>query len=276
MNNKTNNSSAAKCKICGDAPTIKSHLIPEAFVKEIFYHPKNDEKHMLVFNETGYKARSTTGRYESDLLCGKCDGKLGVFEESALVLLRDIRQIKIGRKSGTDSVIKNGVYSFRVAKADELIRFACGILWKYMSVPDSNPGKITVDDFRLPFEQVCFHDAPIPMEIDVFLERDVLSATAFDDPHGVFYYVTPSVNMRGGKRTAWFSVGGFIVYVKLDDGPSDFAPSKCWIKGRRKCFFNVDIRALQTNFGIVDSMTTAKDDLRRLNRSIVPPARLTY
>jgi hypothetical protein len=249
-------------------------LIPEAFVKEIFYHPKADEKHMLVFNEKGYKAQSTTGRYEPDLLCSKCDGTLGGYEESALLLLKGLRQVAIGTKNGTESVINSGVYPFRVQRVDDFIRFACGILWKYMSVSDENPSKITMDAYRDAFEQVCFHGAPIPTDIDVFLERDVFSATAYDDPHGVFYYTTPSVNVRGGRRMAWFSVGGFIIYIQVDAGePSNFAPSKCWMRGRKKCFFNVDMRALRTNIGIIQSMAETKDDLARLNRKIVFPSR---
>lgn len=229
---------------------------------------------MLVFNETGYKASSTTGRYEPHILCGKCDGKLGAYEEQALLLLRELRHVSIGTKTGSDSVINSGTYPFRVRKVDEFIRFACGILWKYLSVPDDNPSRIRVNQYRDMFEQVCFHGAPIPTDIDVFLERDVLSATAFDDPHDVFYYTTPSVNERGGRRMAWFSVGGFIVYVQLDPGGlSDFAPSKCWMRGRKKCFFNVDIRALRTNMGIIQSMDATREDLAKLNRKVVLPNR---
>jgi len=186
----------------------------------------------------------------------------------------DLRQVSIGTKKGTDSFINSGVYPFRVKKIDEFIRFACGILWKYMSVPDESPSKITLDAFRDPFEQVCFYGAPIPTDIDVFLERDVFSATAFDDPHGVFYYSTPSVGKRGGRKMSWFSVGGFTIYVQLDPGGlSDFAPSKCWMRGRKKSAFNVDMRALRTNMGIIHSMNQARDDLAKLNRKLVFPTR---
>ncbi|SCX32234.1 hypothetical protein DSM25558_5421 [Agrobacterium sp. DSM 25558] len=229
---------------------------------------------MLVFNEKGFKAPSTTGRYEPDLLCGRCDGTLGAYEERALILLRDLRQMEIGTKSETDFVINCGVHPFRVDKVDDFIRFACGILWKYMSVPEDNPSKIHIDEYRETFENVCFHGAPIPLDVDVFLERDLFSATRYDDPCGVFYYSTPSVSVLKGRRMAWFSVGGFIVYVKVDPyGPSDFAPPKCWMRGRKKCHFNVDIRALETNIGIIESMDATREDLARLNRKIKFPER---
>jgi hypothetical protein len=272
MGSQKKKPSAANCRICGDTPTIKSHLIPEAFVREIFFHPKADERHMLVSNEKGFKTQSTTGRYEPDLLCGKCDGVLGAYEDRALSLLKELRQVEIGTKKGTDSVFYSGVYPFRVQRVDDFIRFACGILWKYMSVPDTNPSHIRLGPYRELIEQVCFLGAPIPLDIDVFLERDLFSAAAYDDPHGVFYYTTPSVNLLGGQRMAWFSVGGFIIYIKIDDGgPSSFAPSKCWMRGRKKCFFNVDMRALHTNISILQSMADTKEDLAKLNRKIAFP-----
>ncbi|MBM7324815.1 hypothetical protein JS562_17130 [Agrobacterium sp. S2] len=274
MTSRSKKSLAPKCRICGDSPTIKSHLIPQGFVKEIFFHPKGDEKHMLVSNDKGFKTSSTTGRYETDLLCAKCDGKLGAYEERALVLLRELRQIPIGTREGSKSVIEEGTYPFRVRLVDDFIRFACGILWKYMSVPDDSPSKIMIEAFRVPLEKVCFQGAPVPTDIDVFLERDLFAATAYDDPHDVFYYTTPSLNERGGRTMAWFSVGGFVIYVQLDsNGASHFAPPKCWMRGRKKCYFNVDLRALHTNIGIIQSMDEARDHLARLNRKVVIPPR---
>ncbi|RUM15804.1 hypothetical protein EFD56_24230 [Rhizobium phaseoli] len=229
---------------------------------------------MLVHNDKGVKLQSNTGRYAPDLLCGKCDGILGKYEESALALLKQLRLVKIGTKTGTTSHINSGTYRFRVEKVDDFVRFACGILWKYASLPEDNPSVIKVGHFRESLELVCFHDAPVPSTIDVFLERDLLSVSAFDDPHDVFYYVTPSVDVVDDRRMIWFSVGGFIIYVKLDNGePSDFAPSVCWMRGRKKCHFNVSMRALHTNTGIVESIHTARDDLARLNRKILLPQR---
>ncbi|MBY5826369.1 hypothetical protein [Rhizobium leguminosarum] len=268
------NAGSMKCRICGAGPTIRSHLIPEAFVKEIFFSPKADEKHMLVHNDKDFKAQSNTGRFERDLLCAECDGVLGTYEGRALSLLKKLRHIAVGTKSGTQSFIKEGAYPFRVEQADDFVRFACGILWKYASTPRDSPSAIDVDRYYDTLQSICFHRGAIPETVDVFLERDLLSVAAFDDPNGVFYYSTPSVDLLAGQRMAWFSVGGFIVYIKLDDGGiSAFAPSKCWMRGRKKCHFNVDVRSLETNMGIFDSIETAREDLARLNKKLGLPSR---
>jgi hypothetical protein len=54
---------------------------------------------------------------------------------------------------------------------------------------------------------------------------------------------------------AWFSVGGFTIYVKLNElGLSDFAPRKCWMRGRKQCFFNVATRSLLVNSSIHETI----------------------
>lgn len=262
------------CQVCKERAAIRAHLIPEAFVKEIYYSAKADEKHIIVHNDKGFKISSTTGRYERDLLCGECDGRLGAYEDAALRLMKRLRQIRIGRKSGSDSTISPGLYHFRVPEADSLIRFACGILWKYASIASSNPAFVDVGDLREVFEHICFSRAEIPASIDVFIERDLFSYAAFGDPNDVYYYATPSIGTQGGQRMAWFSVGGFIIYVRLDEGGhSDFAPKRCWLKGRKACSFLVSMRSLYTNSDIARSIGVTSDDLARLNRKIARPKR---
>ncbi|MBY5868472.1 hypothetical protein [Rhizobium leguminosarum] len=230
---------------------------------------------MIVFNETGYKSASRTGRYERGLLCASCDGKLGAYEDSALQLLRRLRCVRVGRKSGGKPAIFPGLYPFRVPAPDVLVRFACGILWKYSSIDPSIPGHIKIGEVKEQLEAVCFRGGPIPASIDVFLERDLFAYLAFEDPKEVYFYATPSVNRRGGRRVAWFSLGGFIIYVRIDDdGPSDYAPKRAWLKGKKACNFVVSPRSIMVNRDIARSVGYTADDLAKLNKRFAPRARL--
>lgn len=260
------------CTICREHPAIKAHLLPEAFVREIFHEPKADEKHMIVHPETGYKHQSNTGRFEKGILCSPCDNVLGRYENSSIQLLKRLRSVKVGKKAGTESSINEGTYPFRVSVVDEFIRFACGILWKYASTEPWDAAHIDLGENKALFEQICFHGATIPEAVDVFIERDLLSFAAFEDPSQVYYYCTPSSGRRGNNtshRLAWFSVGGFTIYVKLNEtGLSDYAPKKCWMRGRKACFFNVDLRSIEVNSGIHDSISRTREDLAKLNKTI--------
>lgn len=180
--------------------------------------------------------------------------------------------MKVGTKCGTNNHVNAGTYPFRVSVINEFIRFACGVLWKYASIAPSSSGHIDIGDCKALFEDICFRGADIPEDVDVFIERDLLSFAAFRDPGQVYYYCTPSVGRRGGltsHQMAWFSVGGFIMYVKLNGpGLSDYAPRRCWMRERKNCFFNVAMRSLQTNSGIHQSIGLMTDDLARLNKSV--------
>ena len=59
----------------GQAPTIRAHLIPESFIREIQMKPKSGEQHLIIHPDQDHKQASKTGRYEPRILCGPCDGK---------------------------------------------------------------------------------------------------------------------------------------------------------------------------------------------------------
>jgi hypothetical protein len=260
------------CLVCRERPTIRAHLLPESFVREIFHQPKDDEKHMIVDPETGRKVPSNTGRFDRNILCADCDNVLGGYEDTGFRLLKRLRAVEIGQKDGTNSYIDEGTYRFSVEVADEIIRFACGILWKYSSIPSGAPGYIDIGECRALFENICWRGVPVPAWVDAFIERDLFTFAAFPDPEQVYYYCSPTVGRRGYRTNhnfAWFSVGGFTIYVKLNQpGSSDFAPKRCWLRGRKHCQFLVDSRSINVNRGIHESIDMTRDDLARLNRSI--------
>lgn len=246
--------------------------MPESFVREIFHEPKADEKHMVVHPVTGRKHQSNTGRFDRAILCAKCDNILGRYEDMAFRLIKRLRSVSIGKKIGSQSFISEGKYPFRVPVADDFIRFACGVIWKYASIPVEDDSHINIGDCKALFEAICFQGAQIPSAVDVFVERDLFSFAAFDNPDQVYYYCSPAVGAKGYDTShtfSWFSAGGFTIYVKMNDpGVSDFAPKRCWMRGRKSCFFNVSMRSVEVNSSIHRSIGMTRDDLARLNKNI--------
>lgn len=162
------------CQICRERPAIRAHLLPQGFIREIRVEAKSDEKHMIIHNEREFREKSITGRFEKDLLCGPCDNVSGAYEDSALQLLKRLRHIKIGKKVGSESWIRSGSYPFRVAKVDDFVRFACGILWKYASISPSHPAYIDIGAYRQTMEQICFRGSAISAGVNVFLAGSLL------------------------------------------------------------------------------------------------------
>lgn len=247
--------------------------MPEAFVRQVNMLPKSGEQHMVIHPNLGFRQASKTGRFDRALLCGPCDQKLGRYEEGAFRLLNRLRSRKVGKKNGTESVIREGNYPFRAPSPSDFIRFACGVLWKYGSIPTAAPGYIDVGDFLAVFENICFREADIPKSVDVGIERDMYSFAGFANPNDVYYYRTPSVGPRGNARVAqlaWFSVAGFIVHVRFDeDGPSDHLPARCWIRGKEQLNFHVSMRSIDEVRYLAPSIQTVSRDLNRLNGKIL-------
>lgn len=259
----------ARCLIC-QGQTIEAHLIPRAFVREIQVNPKSGEQHIVVEYDRGAKRRSKTGLFSREILCAACDGRLGAYEDDALKLFRRLRSRDIGKKIGASSFIREGAYPFRVRRTDDLIRFTCGILWKYGAVPSTTPGHISLGPWKEVLAAICFQDGPIPESVDVAIERDLTSFAAFTDPHDVYYYRTPSMGVLGGRRMAWFSLGGFIIFVRLDAaGRSNHFPPRLWMRGRTQHHFWVAMRSLDENMDVGVSIHRVADDLAKLNATVL-------
>lgn len=257
--------------ICG-APTIEAHLLPKSFVREIYYDLNSDEKHMIHHVPTGRKNKSNTGKFDKNILCGKCDNVLNHYEDSSYRLLKRLRTIKIGNKNGNDIFIDEGIYPFKVREINNFVRFACGILWKYASISPQDISYIKIGKYKKILEEICFHNKPIPENINVYISRDVLSFAAFNDPNEVYYYCSPSIyvlDSRHHNLMGWFSVSNFTIYIKMGEFVSVAdVPDKCWMRGKKSCFFNVSMESIQVNMGVLESVSATRDDLARLNKRI--------
>ena len=74
------------CKLCGvKEASCKAHIIPRQF----YHRMRKKSPHLLTYNIGSSVERSTTqsGVWERGILCPKCDGKLGQFDDYAYKVL---------------------------------------------------------------------------------------------------------------------------------------------------------------------------------------------
>jgi hypothetical protein len=102
------------------------------------------------------------------------------------------------------------------------------------------------------------------------------SFAGFTDPNDVYYYRTPSLGGCGANRVAqlaWFSVAGFIVYVRFDEnGPSDHLPKRCWMRGKEQLYFHVSLRSVNEVKTLAPSVISISRDLNKLNGKLLAKA----
>lgn len=201
------------CVRCGNYKTIKAHLIPQVFCKEI----QVGKAHAAGIRKNGRFFPTQSGTFDKDILCESCDGQLGVLEEYASKVLRSARRSCVGRTFGIkliDEVEKEKIY-----------RFCAAILWKY-SITQKSYGRINLHGYQDDVQRIAYGEIEIPDWFDVAMFR--LQVHVFDD--GAFAYRAPLVDKKDRVRLYRFMLGGFLFFVKVHrKRMRDPTLSKLWL-----------------------------------------------
>lgn len=205
----------SKCLQCGTTPTIKAHLVPKAFVMEV--KATRGEQHLILMPGQQRPLVSPTGLYDPDLLCAECDGMLGSHEGYAHSLLQQLRGISGPVGSSVPIPEVNG---------DRMVRFASAIAWKF-SATRTQFGRINVGPYSDVLQDAAFSNNPIPSSLDVALIR------LMELDGDVYFYRNPKLDRHDDVNLVRFSVGGFLIFLKVDKRPNARRlPPECWLRGR--------------------------------------------
>lgn len=186
------------CVRCSEKKTIKAHLIPRVFCKEV----QVGKGHATSIKEDESFHFSQSGTFDKGILCADCDGKLGQLEEYAAKVLASIRNNSKGLTFGPKVV--EGVDKEKIA------RFCAGILWKY-SITQAQYGKINLYGFQDDVKKIAYSEMAIPDWFDVAMLR--LRTHSQDD--GVFAYRAPLIDRKYCVRLYRFMLGGCLFFVKV-------------------------------------------------------------
>jgi hypothetical protein len=211
------------CLICQGSPTIDAHLIPRAFASEVT--SERGEKHVVAMADEAEGFRVTnTGVYDSEILCGPCDGLLGKHENYVFNCLKKIRAQLVPVRQMARVGHLNG---------DTFVKFAAGICWKYcVTRPDY--GRMSIGPYAKLLAGTAFERTPIPSSIDVM----AVQLQAGDEE--AYFYRTPMPDRQDGINVVRFSVGGFVFFLKIDKRLKLMGfPPECWLKGKSSGAFPV-------------------------------------
>jgi hypothetical protein len=186
------------CVRCNENKTIKAHLIPQVFCKEV----QVGKGHAAAVKEDGSFHFSQSGTFDKGILCADCDGILGQLEEYSARILKSIRENSKGLSFGPKII-------YDVDK-EKIARFCAGILWKY-SITQEQYGKINLYGFQDDVRRVAYSEMDIPEWFDVALFR--LRTHVQDD--GVFAYRAPLIDRKNRVRLYRFMLGGCLFFVKI-------------------------------------------------------------
>lgn len=209
------------CLVCRSTNTVRAHLIPRCFVKQVVSEP--GEKHIFAHSDSDSHKISNNGFYDTEILCGKCDSWIGRYENDAYNVLNAIRQTK----QPAHSVLRQYPID-----GDGFVRFASGIAWKFAATKPEF-GKIKVGRYMDVLRRISFFEEEIPREIDVF------AVFLQDGSSDVYFYRAPMTVRLSGINFVRFSAGGFVIFLKIDQRTPRFPVSDRWLKGKSKADFEI-------------------------------------
>jgi len=190
------------CLNCGKAPTIKAHLIPRVFCREV----QKGKSHAANVLANGSFVVSQSGMWDAKILCGTCDKHIGCLEEYAHKVFSAVRT-NGSHEIGSSKIIDN-------ANPEKLLRFAAALLYKY-SITTPEKGQIDLGPYQQVCREMAFTECAIPPEVDGFALRLVRKS----GDSGVFAYRAPTPDDSHGVGMFRFMVGGMLIFVKLDEKP---------------------------------------------------------
>jgi len=188
------------CVICGSTETVRSHLLPAAFGRDL---RGNGANFWIGSAERPGKTISQSGVFD-EFLCNTHEAQIHDYENYAIEFIRDfsLSQAEIDarafRRDGTDN--------------ESLIRFVCSVLWRFHHSARPEAQDVDLGEWEPNIRNVTFggsvYQAP-----DVFMSaihQAVLPKDAF--------MLSPAGGMQWGRRVIQFSLNGLAFNTKLDHG----------------------------------------------------------
>ncbi|HCK0217620.1 hypothetical protein [Citrobacter freundii] len=195
------------CIKCGKNETIKAHLIPKVFCKEI----QVGKMHAAGVINSNKFTPTQSGIFDKHILCAKCDGELGELENYAAKTFRIIRKNYINDDDGIKKI---------PSRNPELIyRFAAGILWKY-SIAEESLGRIDLEGFGEDIKKYAFGEITRPS----FFDGLFTWLRIYKGVPDLFAYRAPFPIELDGVNAFRFLLGGMLFIIKVDVNPFKVSP----------------------------------------------------
>lgn len=187
---------------CNATSLCRAHIVPAGFGRTL----SGPGGHNRVVRSTGSKpAKQPLGEFDNDILCSRCDARLGVLDEYPIRLCATLPQTGTGRVGEV----------FRHSPFDGS-RFALGILailWRA-----SISARSQFQDVRLgPYEDRAAAVLLSGSPMSELPEYEVVLLRYASSEHDARRFVFSPHRIRSGVLNAFtMGLGGFQVYAKVD------------------------------------------------------------
>lgn len=208
------------CKVCGNPETVRSHLLPRAFVKDT----KGDHQAAFQGSSSSQGTILTQcGDFDPDLLCEAHEKSLQLSDDYA------VRWVRNFRKNATlRSDLEDKLFEVANPRPDLLLHFVCSVVWRHAASDRFKENDGLLGPFEAKLRSMIFQGAKYDPAFCIS-KRDL---TVGDQPFDPPIIISPHRNPQWGARGWEFELGGFIWSLKLDSRARGAIPSVMMANGK--------------------------------------------
>lgn len=192
------------CIVCGDKPTVKSHLYPRAIMLDM----RADARTLLEASarREGYVERQN-GIWDDRFLCKRHEDLAGGGDDYVIRLTRRLSVEATQHPMGVALQISN-------PNPQLLMRFAYGTVWRHLKAPVTGLSPSALGPYLLRFEAALFGNGPFDLPL-------LVSVNNLRGPDGEVVPLALSPHrVKFAGRHAWhFIVGNLEFTLKADQVP---------------------------------------------------------
>lgn len=191
------------CKVCGNPATVRSHLMPRAFVRDMLRGSDYVEEGSL--HQTG-SVYQQSGRWDPSILCERHEAALAEADDYGVRFCRRLFRKAELKYEGALWVVPN-------PRPELLVKFACACVWRRGVSLSGPPADLDLGPYEVRLRNLLFYadtsynPALLVCRQNVTLEGEPLNEILME----------PFRNPNYGKRGWQFSAGGFLFVLKLDE-----------------------------------------------------------
>jgi len=195
-------SSHPKCRNCGEKKTIRAHIVPAWFGRELLRSGKS----FVELRPKSAKSKQT-GLFDKEILCGVCDKKLGVYDEYAATVFK---------RFPSHAIIRNGQFRLDNVDCDKLVSFVASVLWRASISKHEQCKDVNLDSWEDKLRKVIFNEAPLA-SIPQFQVLMIRYTSHITDPANIYSLPVRATGMD--VNCYGMALKGFRILAKVDANP---------------------------------------------------------
>ena len=151
------------CRLClKEKRLIRAHVIPQPFWPN---EMSGGGVAKIISNTSGhYPKKSRTGEYDNTILCGRCDGFLGILDQHAAE--------KLLNGTAVEAVVHRGltVRQYPDAVPETVHRFIASVFWRASVSSRKFFGRVQLGPYEEAIRAALFSNGSIPDNIQSMVE----------------------------------------------------------------------------------------------------------